>query len=140
MTIRFAAAALAGVLTIAVVGGVLYGVILAEFFRSNITLAVMKTPPGLAWVALSHLPFGILLALVVRWRGVLTAGGGALTGGTLGFLMAATYDLAQYGTTSLWTLRLTLVDPIVTTIMVASAGAVVGLVLGGGAGRRIVTR
>lgn len=140
MTMRFGVAALAGMLTIAVVGGLLYGVILAEFFRSNITLGVMKTPPGLAWVGLSFLPFGILLALVVQWRGVLTAGGGALTGGILGFLMAASYDLSQYGTTNLWTLPLTLVDPIVTMIMVASAGAVVGLVLGGGTGRRAVTR
>jgi len=140
MTMRFGVAALAGMLTIAVVGGLLYGVILAEFFRSNITLAVMKAPPSFAWVGLSHLPFGILLALVVRWRGVLTAGGGALTGGTLGFLMAASYDLSQYGTTNLWTLRLTLVDPLITTIMVASAGAVVGLVLGGRSGRQTVAR
>ena len=131
MTMRFVAAALAGMLTIAVLGGVLYGVIFAEFFRSNVTLAVMKTPPSFAWVGLSHLPFGILLALVVRWRGVLTARGGAMTGATLGFLMAASYDLSQYGTTNLWTLRLTLAEPLITLIMVAAAGAVVGLVLGG---------
>jgi hypothetical protein len=74
MTMRFGMAVLAGMLTIAMLGGVLYGVIFAEFFRSNITLAVMKTPPSLAWVGLSHVPFGILLVLVVRWRGALTAG------------------------------------------------------------------
>jgi hypothetical protein len=137
MTMRFGTAVLAGMLTIAMLGGVLYGVIFAEFFRSNITLAVMKTPPSLAWVGLSHVPFGIL-ALVVRWRGVLTAGGGAVTGGTLGFLMAASYDLSQYGTTNLWTLRLTLIEPVITTIMVAAAGAVVGRVLGGGTSRSTV--
>jgi hypothetical protein len=138
MTMRFGTAVLVGMLTIAVLGGLLYGVIFAEFFRSNITIAVMKTPPSLAWVGLSHVPFGILLALVVRWRGVLTAGGGAVTGGTLGFLMAASYDLSQYGTTNLWTLRLTLIEPVITTIMVAAAGAVVGLVLGGGTSRSTV--
>jgi uncharacterized membrane protein len=65
-------------------------------------------------------------------------GGGAVTGGTLGFLMAASYDLSQYGTTNLWTLRLTLIEPVITTIMVAAAGAVVGLVLGGGTSRSTV--
>ena len=140
MTMRFGVAALAGMLTIAVFGGLVYGVFLAEFFRSNVTLAVMKTPPSFAWVGLSHLPFGLLLALVVRWRGVLTAAGGAVTGGTLGFLMACSYDLAQYGTTSLWTLRLTLVEPVITAIVVAAAGAVVGLTLGGGKGRQAVRR
>src|SRR5262245_1278513 len=100
-------------LTIAVVGGVLYGVIFADFFRSNVALTAMKTPPGFAWVALSHVPFGVLLTLAVWWRGVLSARGGAVTGGILGFLMAATYDLAQYGTTTLWTLRLTLIEPLI---------------------------
>ena len=132
---RFVAAALAGMLTIAVVGGVLYGVIFADFFRSNVTLTAMKSPPGLAWVGLSHIPFGLLLALTVRWRGVLTAPGGAVTGGTLGFLMAASYNLAQYGTTNLWTLRLTLIEPVITMVMVAAAGAVVGAVLSGGTDR-----
>lgn len=136
MTTRFAVAAFAGMLTIAVVGGILYGVLLSDFFRSNVTLSVMKNPPGFAWVGLSHVPFGLLLALVVRWRGVLTAQGGAVTGATLGFLMAASYDLAQYGTTNLWTLRLTLIEPLITTLMVAPAGAIVGVTLGGGTGRR----
>src|SRR5262245_63515591 len=121
-------------LTIAVVGGVLYGVVFANFFRANVSLAAMKTPPGFAWVGVSHVPFGLLLALAVRWRGVLSARGGAVTGGILGFLMAASYDLAQYGTTNLWTLRLTLLEPLITMVMVAAAGAVVGLVLRGGTG------
>jgi hypothetical protein len=140
MTMRFAAAAVAGMLTIAVAGGVFYGVIFAEFLRSNITLEAMKSPPGFGWVALSHVPFGILLALVVRWRGVLTAAGGALTGGTLGFLMAASYNLSQYGTTHLWTLRLTLVEPLITMTMVAAAGAVVALVLRGRTARPTIGR
>src|SRR5262245_54697050 len=117
-------------LTIAVVGGVLYGVVFANFFRANVSLAAIQTPPGFAWVGVSHVPFGLLLALAVRWRGVLSARGGAVTGGILGFLMAASYDLAQYGTTNLWTLRLTLIEPLITMVMIGIAGAVVGSVLG----------
>jgi len=98
MSKRFVLAALAGMLTIAMVGGLLYGFVLAGFFRDSIVdLGVMRNPPAFAWIALSHLPFGILLTLVVSWRGVLSPRGGALAGGLLGFLMAASYDLATAG-------------------------------------------
>jgi uncharacterized membrane protein len=130
MTKRFMFAALAGMLTIAVMGGVLYGVVFASFFRTNIiSLGIMRTPPAFGWIALSHVPFGVLLALVVRWRGELSASGGAITGAVLGFLMAMSYNLAQFGTIEHWTLRLTLLEPFITTAMVGTAGAVVGAVL-----------
>jgi hypothetical protein len=133
MSSRFVAAAAAGMLTIAVFGGLLYGVVFVGLFRANMgsAVGVMKSPPELAWVGLSHVPFGILLTLVVSWRGVYTLRGGAVTGAILGFLMAASYDLAQYGTTNLWTLRLTLIEPFITMIMVGAAGAVVATVLAG---------
>jgi uncharacterized membrane protein len=129
MTKRFMLAALAGMLTIAVMGGVLYGVVFASFFRANINPGIMKNPPAFGWIALSHVPFGILLALVVRWRGELSACGGAIAGAVLGFLMAMSYNLAQFGTIEHWTLQLTLVEPLITTAMVAAAGAVVGAIL-----------
>lgn len=131
MNLRFVAAILAGMLTIAVVGGMLYGVVFATLFRANILapLSVMKSPPEFLWIALSHVPFGVLLALVVSWRGAGSWREGAVTGATLGFLMAASYNLAQYGSTNLWSLRLTLVEPFIAMIMVATAGAVVARVL-----------
>lgn len=131
MSKRFVVAAVAGMLTIAVVGGVLYGVVFADFFRQNTTSSVMRTPPGFIWIALSHIPFGILLALVIRWRSARTIRDGAASGAMLGFLMAASYDLSQYGTTTLWTLRLTLIEPFITTVMVAVAGAVIAGVWSG---------
>lgn len=74
MTKRFVAAAVAGMLTIALVGGLLYGVVFSDFFRSNIVaIEVMRNPPGFGWIALSHAPFGIVepfIALVM----VATAG------------------------------------------------------------------
>ena len=132
MKARFAQAALAGMVTIALFGGLLYGVIFAGLFESNRGSAtgVMKTPPDLLWVGLAHVPFGLLLTLVVLWRGETNARGGALTGAILGFLMAASYDLSQYGTTNLWTLKLTLVEPLITMVMIGAAGAVVGMLLG----------
>lgn len=135
---RFIPATLAGMASIAVVGGLLYGVVFASLFEAKMGPAtgVMKTPPELLWVGLAHVPFGVLLTLVVSWRGATTARGGATTGATLGFLMAASFDLSQYGTTHLWTLRLTLVEPFISMVLVGAAGAVVGAVLGRGTTER----
>ena len=132
MRSRFILAVLAGIVTIGVVGGILYGVIFAGLFASNRGSAtgVMKSPPDFLWVGLAHIPFSVLLTLVVMWRGQTTARGGALSGAILGFLMAASYNLSQYGTTNLWTLKLTLVEPLITMLMIGIAGAVVGTVLG----------
>lgn len=128
---RFFVAAIAGMISIAVAGGILYGVVFAGFFRANIIdLDVMRSPPGFLWIALSHVPFGILLTLIVSWRGELSARGGATAGGILGFLMAASYDLSQFGTMRHWTLQLTLLEPFIAMIMVAAAGAAVGSILG----------
>lgn len=132
MRYRFVLAVVAGMVSIAVIGGILYGVVFAGFFQANVGSAsgVMRNSPELLWVGLAHLPFGVLLALVVTWRGTTSARGGAGTGAMLGFLMAASYDLSQYGTTHLWNLRLTLVEPFITLLMVGAAGAVVGWILG----------
>lgn len=132
MHTRFALAALAGMVTIAIAGALLYGVVFRELFLANrgSAVGVMKSPPELVWVGLAHVPFGLLLALVIKWRGRVSARGGAVTGAILGLLMAASYDLSQYGTTHLWTLKLTLVEPLITMAMVGVAGAAVGVVLG----------
>lgn len=133
-TKRLVLATLTGMVSIALIGGILYGVVFADFFEANMGPAtgVMKSPPDLLWVGLAHVPFGLLLTLVISWRGELSARGGAVTGAILGFLMAASYNLSQYGTTHLWTLELTLVEPFITLVMIGTAGAAVGAVLGGG--------
>lgn len=127
----FLLATAVGILLIAMAGGVLYGVVFADLFRANFGSAtgVMKSPDFL-WIALAHMPFGLLLSLVVLWRGDLTLRGGAFAGATLGLLMAAGYDFSQYGTTNLWSMKLTLVDPFISMTMVAIAGAAVGPLLG----------
>lgn len=136
-TKRLTLATLTGMVAIALVGGILYGIVFADFFEANLGAApgVMKSPPDLLWVGLAHIPFGLLLTLVIFWRGATSAKAGAVTGAILGFLMAASYDLSQYGTTHLWTLELTLVEPFITLVMVGVAGAAVGAVLGAGHAR-----
>lgn len=74
--------------------------------------------------------FGFLVTLIVSWRGATSFANGAWTGAILGFLMAIGYDFAQYGTSNIWTLKATLLDPFITAVLVVSAGGVIGFVLG----------
>jgi len=132
MGARFILAVLVGMVSIGLFGFVLYGIVFASLFGANAgsAIGVMKNPPDLLWVGLAHVPFGVLLALVIKWRGATSMGGGAVTGAILGLLMAASYDLSQYGTTHIWALKVTLIDPLITMGMVGASGALVGLALG----------
>ena len=113
------------------VGFLLYGVLFAWLFTDGaITVAgVMRERPGIGWIVAGQLPFAALVTLVVRWRGDTSLVGGIRSGATLGFLMAVGYDFAQYGTTHLWTLTATLVDPFISAVLVGTAGGAAAIVL-----------
>lgn len=130
---RFWLAALAAGITLLPVGYLLYGVLFAALFSQGaLTIpGVMRSPPNVWWILAGQAGFGVLVALMVRWRGKLTLRGGAEAGALLGLLMAIGYDFAQFGTSHLWTLRATLVDPFLSAALVSCAGAVAGWILGG---------
>lgn len=123
-------AALVGSVVMLPLGYLLYGVVFADLFESMTGTAVMKDPPAVMWIVAGQLAFGVLLMLIIYWRGAKSFGGGLQTGAVLGFLMAIGYDFAQYGTTNLWTATATLTDPFITAVLVGVPGGVVGAILG----------
>ena len=129
---RFVIAVIAGSVAGMLGGLFLYGFAFAGLFREGaITMpGVMKQSPEFLWIVAGQLGFGILVTLVISWRGATSFADGALTGAIFGFLMAVGYDFAQYGTSNLWTLKATLLDPFITALLVGSAGGVIGFVLG----------
>lgn len=132
MSKRFIAAVAAGSVTMLLTGFLLYGVLFAGLFREGaLTIpGVMKQKPEFLWVVAGQIGMGILVTLVISWRNVTSFPGGARTGALFGFLMAIGYDFAQYGTSNLWVLRATLIDPFITAVLFGSAGGVIGLVFG----------
>ena len=132
MSSRFITAAAAGSVTMLLVGFLLYGIVFAGLFQEGALRipGVMKQSPVILWIVAGQVGFGILVTLVVSWRGATSFTDGARTGAIFGFLMAIGYDFAQYGTSNLWTLTATLLDPLITAVLVASAGGVIGFVLG----------
>lgn len=129
---RFIAAAIAGSVAMLLVGFLLYGFVFAGLFREGaLTMpGVMKQSPEILWIVAGQVGFGILVTLVISWRGATSFTDGALTGALFGFLMAIGYDFAQYGTSNLWSLKATLLDPFITALLIGSAGGVIGFVLG----------
>ena len=134
----FAIAAATGSVVMLLVGFLLYGFVFAELFRQGaLTIpGVMKQKPEILWILAGQIGFGILVTLVVSWRGATSFAKGTWTGAIFGFLMAVGYDFAQYGTSNLWTLEATLLDPLITAVMVGSGGGVIGYVLGRGVQQR----
>ncbi len=132
MSRKFVTAVVAGSVTMLFVGFLLYGIVFASLFREGaLTIpGVMKQAPEIPWIVAGQVGFGILLTLVISWRGATGIVNGAATGALFGFLMAIGYDFAQYGTSNLWTLQATLLDPLITAMLVGSSGAVIGFVLG----------
>lgn len=129
---RFITAVAAGSITMLLVGFLLYGIVFAGLFREGaLTMpGVMKQKPEILWVIAGQVGFGVLITLIVSWRGATSFTNGAWTGAIIGFLMAIGYDFAQYGTSNIWTLKATLFDPFITAVLVGSAGGVIGFVLG----------
>lgn len=124
----------AGSITLLPVGFLLYGVFFAFLFEDGALRlpGVMRGAPSVPWIVAGQVGFGVLVALVISWRGTRSFAGGAETGAILGFLMAVGYDFAQFGTSNLWTLQATLIDPFVSALLVGASGAVTGWVLGRG--------
>ena len=103
MSRRFIAAAAAGSVTMLLVGFLLSGFLFAGLFREGgLTMpGVMKPEPDILWIIAGQVGFGILVTLIISWRGATSFAHGAWTGAVLGFLMAIGYDFAQFGTSNL---------------------------------------
>ena len=135
-TKQFGLATLAGGVTLFVLGYLIYGIALADFFTSNSGSAtgVGRVEPVYWALGLGQLVFGAILALVInKWVqasstiGALKAG--ATIGGSAGFLMALAFDLTIYGTTNISNVLVTVVDPFLALVQMGVAGAIIGVIV-----------
>ena len=130
---RIVLATVAGALTSFVLGFLVYGIALSSFFAANVGSAtgVYKEAPDLAPVLLGQTALAFLLTLAIsKWGNSTSLAGGAKVGALFGLLFALGFDLTMYGTTNIQNMTATLVDPIVSMVVVAAAGAMIGMVLG----------
>lgn len=128
-------AGLVGAIVAFLLGFIVYGNLLTDFFMENAGSAtgVMRGDDEMLWVPmiLGHVTWGLLIAIIFgRWAGISTCGTGAKAGALLGFLIGASFDLIQLGSTHISNATGAVVDIIVMTVISAIVGGVVGWVLG----------
>jgi len=132
-TQKFVLATVAGGVTLFVLGGILYGWLLMDFFMANSGTATgaMKETPDWFHLVLGELMFATLLTTVLgKWARVSSAGQGLTVGATFGFLLSLAMGLTFIGTMNITTPTAAMVDVIVGTVRTGVAGAVIGAIIG----------
>lgn len=128
-------ATLAGFVVFFLMGWLLYGMLLMDFFQNNAGTAtgVARSETDMVWWALiggNILQAYFLVYVFGKWADINTFAGGFQNGLMLGLIIGFGYDLTMYGTTNIMNLTATLVDPLIAAIMMATSGGVIGWMLG----------
>lgn len=131
--VRYAMALIVGTLVLLVLGFILYAMVFTGYFAANAEPgagAVAKDPPDMLFIYLSELILAALLCVVIGcWAGVSGMVAGFRTGAVFGFLLSLAISMMFYGTVNYMNLQATLFDVVLTTVRVAVAGAVIGMLL-----------
>lgn len=133
MSGRHLLAALAGSLTMFVLGFLVYGLALASFLQANAGSAAgaLRDPPLIWAIAAGNVAYAVFLTLLLRRTPSADSfGQGLRFGGAVGFLTSLASSLTQYATHDVANLAATLVNPIAFAALAGVAGGVVAIVLG----------
>ena len=136
-TNKFILSGIAGGVAFFILGWLIYGMLLMDFFQTHAGPA-----KGVAARAADHmlflyliagnLLFGFLLAYIFGKAGISTLSKGLVAGAIIGFLTSSSYDCVNYATTWVNSRTSILADIAAFTVMSAISGAVVAWVAGMG--------
>ena len=115
-------------------GWLIYGNLLMNFFREHPGAAtnVERPEDQMVWWALilGNVLFGFVLSYIFAKSGVATLANGLITGGIVGFLICSAMQLTMYGTTYINSKQAMAADIAAFTVMSAIVGAIIGAVNG----------
>jgi hypothetical protein len=128
-------ATLAGFVVLFVLGWLIYGMLLMDFYASNSGSAtgVMRAETDMVWWALilgNLFQAYFLVYIFGKWANITTFGGGFSAGLIIGLILGFAFNLTMYATANIANLTASLVDPFVSGIMMAITGGVIGWMLG----------
>lgn len=129
---KFATTTAAGFLVLFLLGFVLYGILLADFFAAQVGSAtgVMRDPPMIPAIAVGNvLQAALMTAIFGVWGRTVGAGPGFARGAVFGVLLAGGFGFIMFGTTNMSTLTAVVVDIVVSALVYGAAGAAIGIVL-----------
>lgn len=128
-------ATLVGFVVIFLLGWLLYGFLLMDFYGANSGSAtgVARDEADMVWWALivGNLLQAYFLVYVFGKMGhVNSFMSGLGTGAIIGFILGLAMNLTMFGTTNMMNLTATMVDPFVSMIMMGLTGGAIGVILG----------
>ena len=134
MNSKFLVGGLLGGIAYFVVGGLLYGMLLADTMASYMMPGINKANEEMDMVhlILGNLGFGFLLSFVFsKWSSPMSLGAGATGGAIVGLLVSLSYNLIVFATSNIAnSVTWIFVDAVVFTVISGVAGAVVGWWMG----------
>jgi len=128
---QLAVGIIVGTLVSMIVGYVIWDVLVADFFASNMGSAtgVMRDTQLLWAVIIGTVSYTALIALALSAQsGELTIAGGLKVGAIVGFLVWFSVDFILFGVMNVNTLTIAIVDPILEAIRAGITGAAIAAV------------
>lgn len=124
--------ALGGALTLFLLGGLVYEVLLKDFSNEmmNAIGEAANRNPSMGIIVAAQLTLGLLLALLFNLLHIKNFKDGAIHGAWITFLITLWFDLWLFASFNFMTLSFSLVDILSNIIFGAVAGGVIGLIQG----------
>ena len=129
MSLRTVLAAVAGAVTLFVLGYLIYVVLLGDFFAAH-GASVLGEPVFWAIFAGELAMASLVTFIFDQWASISTLAGGFKGGAIVGALVALNFGLIQFGAMGAGDLTAVVADAVVSLVRVGIAGAVIGLMLG----------
>ncbi len=133
---RLITGTVAGGITLFVLGYLIYGLALADFFAANAGSATgVGKDPAILWaIALGDFSIAAHVTLALGWFGASSMADGFKTAALVGFLLWFGADFIHYGVHNVSNLTATIVDPLIELVLTGIAGVVIVAVSGKMAG------
>jgi hypothetical protein len=115
------------------IGWLIFGLILASFYKSQTIFyqGLQKDPPELWAIVVMNLSFASLLVYIFHtWAGIRTFMKGFTTALIIFFLVDLGFDISMYGFMNLMSFQGIIVDILANTFLGGLVGGVAGLILG----------
>jgi uncharacterized membrane protein len=135
MSTKALLAAFAGSVLAFLLGWLIYGIVLMDYFESNTTHyeGLMKEMPNIFLIYINNLLWTLLLAFIFdKWAKIKSFGGGLKAGIIIGLPVSLSFDLYILGGMNLFTPTLVIIDVLASTVITAVAGGLIGFILGTG--------
>jgi hypothetical protein len=122
-----------GAIAFFLLGWLIYGVLLMDFFSVNMNQCVNRTGGEIIWWALvlANLITALLLTLILRWSDAKEGKDGLQIGAIFGVLISLSIDLSYWSMTTMFNDFISLlVDVVATTLILALTGMLITVLWG----------